>query len=172
MFEKLAADSPAELEYQSQLAGCHDNLASLLVDIDRLGEAEQQYHRAVVLLEKLVDATPSVPRYRSDLARHYLHLGNRLYRRGERPEAEKAYGRALALQEKLAADSPAVPEYRGDLALILNGLGAVWMIHRPTDSRRLSVEQSSFRKSSSPTRRPWSTTRVISSRATATWAKS
>jgi tetratricopeptide (TPR) repeat protein len=108
----LADEFPVAPGYRSDLAGSHSSLASLLLDLGKQPEAEDQYRQAVAIQEKLAAEFPAQPGYHSELARNRNSLGVLLRRLGRGPEAEQQYLKALAIQEKLAADFPALPEYR------------------------------------------------------------
>ena len=64
--EKLAADFPAVPDYRQELAGSHNNLGSLLADLGKRAEAEEQYRQALAIQEKLAADFPAVPDYRQD----------------------------------------------------------------------------------------------------------
>jgi tetratricopeptide (TPR) repeat protein len=109
-------------------AGTLANLAFVLDQTGRPGEAQQSYRRAAALYEPLVAGEPGVPLYRRELAGTLLNLGVLLFRQADpgRPdlaEAERSFRRALALYERLSADAPAVPQFRQELTLALMSLG-------------------------------------------------
>ena len=123
LFETLSADRPdvpeyrrpAIPEYRSDLATSHCNLGTLLKDLGKQTEAEEQHRKALAIREKLAADFPVVPDYRSSLADSHNHLGSLLAGLGKRAEAEESYCKAMALEEKLAADFPAVPNYKVSL---------------------------------------------------------
>jgi tetratricopeptide (TPR) repeat protein len=84
-------------------------------------EAEQQYARALALLEQV----PEGPERRRELARSANNLGTLLKKLNRFPEAEAAYRRALALREGLDQEFPDRPEYREELAATRYLLGAL-----------------------------------------------
>ena len=68
----------------------------------RLAEAEQEYQRAIAILEKLLVESPSVPEFQRRLTISNTKLAA-LLQAADRPvEAEQEYRRAVALAEKLA----------------------------------------------------------------------
>src|SRR5262249_42833908 len=81
-------------------------------EIGSPGAAEQEYHRAVNLLEDLVKEFPRAPRRREALAKAYNSLGLLEETTGRLAAAETHLCRELPLVERLAQDFPARPEHR------------------------------------------------------------
>jgi tetratricopeptide (TPR) repeat protein len=121
--QKLAAEFPAGIQYNRDLARCHDAQGDLLRDLGKLSEAEAAYRSALAIQGKLTADFPALPQYRVELAASYNNLGILLSLLGKRAEAVAAFRDALAIQEKLTTEFPAVPEYHQELARSQNCLG-------------------------------------------------
>jgi serine/threonine protein kinase len=140
IFEILASDSPAVLDYRINLARGYGSLGNLLADLGQRAAAEAEYRAALAVQEKLVADLPTVPAYRSDLASSHNDFGNLLAGLGQRTAAEAEYGAALALHQRLADDFPAVPLYRLHLAKHHQNLGDLLV-----DTGRFPAAETEFR---------------------------
>jgi serine/threonine protein kinase/Tfp pilus assembly protein PilF len=115
LLRPLAEQAPTARAYRYELAGCRNNLGSLLARTGRPREAEKPLRQSLALYQTLADETS--PRFRYELASSYGNLGLVLEATGKPGEAEQAYEHALALREQLVAEAPDEPDHRRVLAL-------------------------------------------------------
>jgi len=128
IWQALAAEFPRKPVHQDDLGATHLNLGSVLQDLGRLAESEQEYHRALACKAKIqeIDASFSARPYnRAEIARIDNRLGDVCKRLGRLREAEAAYRRVLDLNRKLVDDFPTVPMFQFDLAWSYSSLSTL-----------------------------------------------
>jgi serine/threonine protein kinase/tetratricopeptide (TPR) repeat protein len=125
LWEKLAADSPADADHRANWARSCLYLGNLLTDLGKLSEAATFYRQAMAVQEQLVADWPAVPAYRQNVAMSHHNLGHLLATQGKRPEAVTEYRQAIAMQTKLAEELPAAAMTRRDLARSHSNLAVV-----------------------------------------------
>jgi tetratricopeptide (TPR) repeat protein len=98
----------------SDLAECHDRLASTLLALDRRSEALETWRSALSIIEPLAKKTPENAFFQADLARIWWHLGSALsLSEPDRPDADRALRRALRYLTDLE-DSKRLPAYAAE----------------------------------------------------------
>src|SRR5262249_5065556 len=97
-------------------------LCRLLLERNRLGEAEEAHGHALAIRRQLVEAEPTHADHRAKLAATHNLLGNLFFTKRQYRQAEAAYQEALAVQKQLAQDFPRVSAYRQELAHTHNNL--------------------------------------------------
>jgi tetratricopeptide (TPR) repeat protein/tRNA A-37 threonylcarbamoyl transferase component Bud32 len=112
-------------QIRNDLALAYDARGWVYRELGALDAAENDYRRAVELLELLVREFPTVPGHREALARAYNSLGMIEERTGLLADAELYYRRELPLADRLVQDYPDRPEYHRVLARTLSNLGNV-----------------------------------------------
>jgi tetratricopeptide (TPR) repeat protein len=122
LIEKLAADYPARLDYQSLLGQILQNHAIFLRATGRFTEAEPVFRRAISHLEALAVAHPEVVEIRSLLAGALAQAGDLLQILHRPGDAERAFRSGAELAERLAAEFPDVPGFANAAAVSLTGL--------------------------------------------------
>ena len=85
--DKLATEIPSVPDYRQSAAGGQNNLAILLLETGRMGEAETAFRKALELRQSLVAESPNVPGYRQDLGTSHNTLGRILEDTGRLKEA-------------------------------------------------------------------------------------
>jgi eukaryotic-like serine/threonine-protein kinase len=121
--EKLAAASPANIEYRHSLLMSDVNLGALYARANRLSDAEAELMRATSLGEKLVADAPAVPDYQHALAASWGNLAG-VHMLQERFDLSAAdYARELPTRERLASEHPTVLDYRLQLGSSYTNLG-------------------------------------------------
>ena len=73
--ERLARENPSVTEFQSDLAGSHNNIGVLQDETGRPAEALASYEQARAIRERLVRENPSVTEFQSDLATSHNNIG-------------------------------------------------------------------------------------------------
>jgi eukaryotic-like serine/threonine-protein kinase len=112
LFEKAAAESPAQRWVEVDLAETLAQLAFVISANGRHQEAEEICRRAIRLCDQLAADFPAGPHYRWGQARAHSQHASYLRTLNRPAEAEQAYRRALDLSEKLADDFPDLPGYQ------------------------------------------------------------
>jgi tetratricopeptide (TPR) repeat protein len=124
--ERQLALLPAETatEQRAELA---NNLAIMLSELGRAGEALGPAQEAVTLLRRLADPDTGIPdRYTPDLAGSLGNLAARLSEVGRLGEALGPAQEAVTLLRRLADPDTGIPDrYTPDLAVSLNNLAAM-----------------------------------------------
>jgi serine/threonine protein kinase/tetratricopeptide (TPR) repeat protein len=123
MWEKLAAEHPTTIAFQTDLAAIDGSIGVLLHWSGNEKAGSKYLQKAVAIGEKMVRADPAVPQYRSALADVSLQLAANQSANGLANEALALTRRAAELREGLVAEYPQVPAYRAGLAASLVGLG-------------------------------------------------
>jgi serine/threonine-protein kinase len=124
----LAAAAPADLELQSDLAGCWYQLGRLYRRTDELTKAEAAYQQALAIWTKLVRECPrpDFDRYRAELARSQFGLASVSHAGRRLQKAQEFYELAQRTREQLLADHPGVPAYKRDVAVTHSNLALVY----------------------------------------------
>ncbi|MEM7585807.1 MAG: tetratricopeptide repeat protein, partial [Acidobacteriota bacterium] len=123
--QALAALEAAHGEESRQLVPALNNLAYLLVDTNRLGEAEATLRRSLELEERLLGESLSV-------ARSQYLLGRVLNKQGKYSQAEQAFRRCVEIRRKLSPEPH--PLHANALALL------AYAIYVQRDGRTSEVE--------------------------------
>src|SRR5262249_55384639 len=108
-----------------------------LAQSNRLEQAEQNFRRAITLLEELEQESPTAAHWR-ELALQHTNLANLLAAAGgASQELHKCRRRLATWQEKLATACPNAPVYHADLARTFNDLAEFALRrNRPADAYR------------------------------------
>ncbi len=109
--------------YRDALAQTHRKLGDVLLDQERLPEAERELKDAVALWDALARERPEIAEYRSKLADAHGRLGHQYEVQMRVKDAETEFREALAAAERLARENPEVSDYQESLAAILPGYG-------------------------------------------------
>lgn len=135
--QKLSLENDTRLE----LARASLNRGSVNTNMtesaeERLQVAQQDYRRAITLLEELREKAPRKAGYRLDLCRAWLALGNLNVRDRNNRDLEKAEEhilKSVELIDGLVADFDDVTAYRRQRDNTLNSLAAVYYYDRNYD---------------------------------------
>jgi eukaryotic-like serine/threonine-protein kinase len=106
LYQKLADDNPAVIQFRHGLANGHNTLAIALSETGKPTEAEAESRAAIAIMGKVVDDDPKVLKHRVFLAAFLRNLGNRLLKLGRPAEALDAYGQSYTLLEQLVKEDP------------------------------------------------------------------
>jgi Flp pilus assembly protein TadD/energy-coupling factor transporter ATP-binding protein EcfA2 len=122
LLEPLAtrAHEGSDVPPAQDLARAYNDLAVLLSDAGRSGEARRLYGRAIDIEESL-DRHQGDRQYKVELATFHNNLSSLLWNGEELEEAKRQNHRALDLIDRLAAPAPPLAEQRAK-ALMLRGL--------------------------------------------------
>src|SRR5262249_6535708 len=104
--EGRGPDSPAVPAYRHDLAGGHNELGILLMDLEQWPAAERVYRRALDLYEKLAAECPAVPDYRRGLAAGSVNFGIVLRAQGHAEASLVWVAKAITLLEPLVQQEP------------------------------------------------------------------
>jgi tetratricopeptide (TPR) repeat protein len=141
LLEPLARDRRGYRRYRSDLAACYHSLAHLLMDENRLEEAEYLLTKALEIRERMVQQFPRVPSFQEGLATADHALGLLYERLGRSSEAEAAYLRAIAIRETLVEGSRPIPSARVRLAESLLNLGVIYLFSDRRERARPMLEK-------------------------------
>ncbi len=122
VYEALAADYSAVIEYRAELANSYASLATMLWETGRYGEAEPPARQALGVLRELNADYPEEVDSSRELARGLNLLGLILGDLRRTEEAEAALRECISRQEELASDFPEKPEHHLELARGLRNL--------------------------------------------------
>ncbi len=142
--EALVKQDRHEPTYRLELARTHYNRGILRMDGGEPLAAEDDYDRAIALLQEAIGllkqrpAPANEPDYRQGLARGYINRGILLKETQRQPAAEKDYGRAIDLLRQLHQELAAKADYRYELAVSLINHGNLLSLH---PGRRGQAEQ-------------------------------
>jgi serine/threonine protein kinase len=123
--EQAHAVDAEHAEIRDELALSIDARGWIHREMGDLTKAEDDFRRALDLLDKLVAEFPTVPRHREALARAINSLGLIEESTGRLADAEGHLRRELELVDRLAKDFPDRPEHQRELARTLSNLGSV-----------------------------------------------
>lgn len=129
-------DNPADITPSgvAARAAAHNNLGELYRGSFRSKPAEEEYRKAIALLEPLARNNPAVTGYRRDLARCRFNLASVLAVTFRAEEAEETYREALDAFERLANDYPSVPEYTLELGKNCLSLASLYALTGKNDA--------------------------------------
>jgi eukaryotic-like serine/threonine-protein kinase len=134
------------------LAAAKVNLAYVLQQLGRPGEAEELLRQAEADCQHLLAKEPSDATAKWLLARCINNRAVILQKTGRAGDAEAAYHRSMDLQERLAVESPDNPDYSQSLAVayanfgtVLQGLGN-WTAAEENFRRSISLLQALLAK--------------------------
>jgi serine/threonine protein kinase len=139
--EQAHAADARRAEIRNELALALDARGLVHRDQGQVPPAEQDFRRALELLDKLVAEFPTVPRHRETLAKVCNSLGLLEQDLGHLANAEALLRRELPLVERLAQDFPDRPEHRRELARSLVNLGIVLL-----GQNRIGDAEAAFRR--------------------------
>ena len=125
IFERLAAQDPANTGWQRGLAIAHDRVGGVAQARGDLAGAEQAYTQDLVISQRLAAQDPANTGWQQNLASAHLLVGDVAQARGDLAGAEQAYTEYRAIFERLAAQDPANTGWQRGLAIAHNRLG-VW----------------------------------------------
>lgn len=97
-----------------ELGRAYNNMASLLKDHDRAGDALGPYLRAVAIHERLLEQEPENREYALELVKFYNNLAALLGESGQAGEAAARNQQALALIDGLSRPAPSLSVERAD----------------------------------------------------------
>jgi serine/threonine-protein kinase len=123
LFGKLVKAHPGLHQYQTALAGTHNNLGLLLGELGERKEALKEYQQARDLQQQLVNDHPNLHLYQYALATAHTNLGNLLADLGKHEKALQEYQQARDLLLKLVRAHRDLHEYQNHLAGTHNNLG-------------------------------------------------
>ena len=103
--EKLTDANPSLSKILVNLSVTRQNMALLLIRLDRPDEALNLYRRSLAAMRRAVDADP-IPKYEHGLARAQIEIGNFLDRMSRPAEAVPLFEQALPVFYKLANTPP------------------------------------------------------------------
>jgi tetratricopeptide (TPR) repeat protein len=115
---------PDDLASRRELAGIHNNLASLVYYQGDLDAALAEYRESLAMRQKMADARPDVPEHQKDLADTHNNLGVLLGSLGRNDEALKQHRLALKIQTALCEKHRTRGVFWRDLASGYNNLAA------------------------------------------------
>jgi tetratricopeptide (TPR) repeat protein len=119
--EKIAAEEPANPDYQAELAAAHEQLGQFLVSDARVEEGVKETQLAVALLEQSAAGNPRVARLQVNLAANLFSVGDLHWKAGRLAAGRQAWERALEslkTAQGAAAKDPKVAKMTVDLELV------------------------------------------------------
>ncbi len=106
---RLAADEPANPDYQASLAATDQQLGRLLAETGKLDEALERFRGAAAIVEKTRAASPEVPGIDHDLAATYLIIGETARRANLAADATRRFRSVVDILTKSTAANPNSP---------------------------------------------------------------
>jgi tetratricopeptide (TPR) repeat protein len=116
ILQTLVDGNPANIEYQKELAGAHDNIGITFMEQGRPAEALEPFRQALAIRRKLAVANPTNIEFQQKLGWSHVGIAWALLNTGRPVEAREEYREALAIARKLVDAQPAVSEFQIDLA--------------------------------------------------------
>jgi serine/threonine protein kinase/Flp pilus assembly protein TadD len=113
------------LSDELDLAKAYNLLGLILLEGLQRQDAEENFHRAIGVLQKLITRSPLEVEYRQALASAHNNLGEALHTFHDLPAAEHHLGETIQLLKHLTEERPVTPNYEYELALAYNKLGGV-----------------------------------------------
>lgn len=92
---KIAAEEPANPNYQADLATTQRSLGQLLVSSGRIDEGVKELQEAVAVLEKVAAGNPHDARHQMSLATNLFSIGEFHWKAGRLAEGRQAWRKAL-----------------------------------------------------------------------------
>ena len=106
---KIAAEAPANQDFQADLAATDQHLGRLLAETGKLGEALERLQGAAAIMETLRAALPKVPGIDHDLASTYMVIGEVARKASRTTEATRAFRGAVDILTRSTAANPKSP---------------------------------------------------------------
>jgi serine/threonine protein kinase len=142
----LAAEFPAGWGPRMQLAECDNARGALLIDLNRLDEAEHWLKQALVTQEQLIAEFPTETALQSDAGATLNNLSNVERMRGNREAVKQLLERAIIHQKAAVQGDPHDANARRFLANHQNNLGVLLMeLGQPAESAAAHEEARSLR---------------------------
>ena len=147
ILQKLVDASPADTDFQAELALIHMNTGNALTGVGKAAESLDAYSKALAIWQKLVDANPAGTEYQQRLVLGYHNISIQLLDTGRPAAALEANRKALNICQKLVHDQPAVTTFQSDLADVHNDIGVILVrMGKPTEAleafrKALSIQQ-------------------------------
>ena len=121
--EKLAAEEPANLRNQVDLALSLYSVGTLQRDVRDYEKAEQSLSRAADLRDKIVKQAPKTVQYRASLGATQIELGKVRWLIGRHKEAEAAWDKGVKLCEACIKEAPEQESLKETLSRKLTEIG-------------------------------------------------
>jgi serine/threonine protein kinase len=104
--QKVIDAGHVERERLSSLSSCHKRVGAVLIKMDRLPEALNEYHAALALDERILAMDPQDPAARYDITLTRSDIGFIYGRQGDIAKALESYRQVLAAREALLQQDP------------------------------------------------------------------
>jgi tetratricopeptide (TPR) repeat protein len=141
--EKIAANDPANLGAQPELAKACSRVGVTLKNNGRGAESIEYLKRAVVILETLARAEAKNRRFKRDLGTALTRLGDALHEQHRSSEALKASGKAATTLTELVRDDE---KDNGCLRNLANVNNSIAGMHKAAAAESTGKEQEEHRK--------------------------
>ena len=115
-----AAENIEQLEWQSDLALCYNNLGSIQSHLKNHPLACQLYRDAIQIQQELHRQAPATVRYRRELAVTWNNLGQAYSQQGNLDHSNQAFEQTQTIFQQLTQDYPDETHYQNSLAGTLN----------------------------------------------------
>lgn len=116
ILQTLVDGSPANIEYQNELARAHDNIGITFNEEGRPAEALEPFRQSLAIRRRLAVANPTNIEFQQKLGWCHVGIAGALLNTGKPVAAREEYREALAIARKLVDAQPAVSEFQSDLA--------------------------------------------------------
>ncbi len=120
-YAKIAAEEPANTDYQADLAAAQEKLGRLLVSAGRVEEAAKETQQALALLKQGAAGNPKADRLQVNLAADLFSIGDFYWKAGRPAEGKTAWQRALEnlkAARGAATRDPKLAKLAADLELV------------------------------------------------------
>jgi serine/threonine protein kinase/Flp pilus assembly protein TadD len=124
-YQQLARDVDDDPASQFDVAVAYRRMGTLHDKLGKWKEAEQDYGRAIAMLEQFVEQIPARAEYRRELAEGYRDLAAMLVEIGRFDDSEALTRKAMRIIEQLVAEFPDEPDYQRSLAATYGNLGTM-----------------------------------------------
>ena len=123
IMQELAAEFPAKLDWQSDLAVTYEELGAVLAAQGSLDAALKNYQASLVIRQRLALADPTNGDWQRNLFVSHDKIGDVLKAQGELAGAIKSYRASLAIAERLAGADPKNARWQRDLSVSYDKVG-------------------------------------------------
>jgi non-specific serine/threonine protein kinase/serine/threonine-protein kinase len=128
IFQKLAADDPADPTAQHDLAIAYERMGTILSAKRKVDSALANYSKSLAIFQKLAQEYPDNPRSQRALAVSYVRVGDLQVVKGQNDAGMQSYQKSLDIMQKLLQISPANAGAQRDVAVALIKLADIQAI--------------------------------------------
>jgi tetratricopeptide (TPR) repeat protein len=125
-YQKIQGEADPDPLVRRDIALAYVQAAGIQFELGQRRPAEENYRRAIALLEHLPEELCATRAIQDQLAECYQYLGQIAWTAERRDEGERAYRRFVAISQRGAAAEPDNPERQYNLAAALFQIGTIY----------------------------------------------